>query len=113
MDEASHVSPAIQVIDGRALLVHHDLDPSQMQGLPDNPGPEETPVTTCKYSMFSTSQCPKALSWMASLALAAGQVEDAENWLVELIGAMLFRGPDVEVNNLDVRASRTGIERTS
>jgi hypothetical protein len=68
-----------------------------MQGLPDNPVPEELPkdpVTPCKYSMFSARQCPKALAWMASLALAADRREDAEQWLVEAIGALVFRVRD-------------------
>lgn len=62
-----------------------------MQGLPDNPASDETTVKACNYSMFSASQCPKALSWMAALALAAGKTEDAEQWVVELIGSILFR----------------------
>lgn len=61
-----------------------------MQGLPDNPAPDDATVKACTYSMFSASQCPKALSWMAALALAAGKTEDAEQWVVELIGALLF-----------------------
>lgn len=89
-----------------------------MQGLPDNPITEEpftsAPVTTCKYSMFSSTQCPKALAWMASLALATGRREDAEQWLVELIGAVLFRVTDTgEATSPGAPAPRTDAARMS
>jgi hypothetical protein len=48
------------------------------------------PVLTNRYSMFAAEQCPKALAWMASLALAAGQKQDASAWMTELIGALVF-----------------------
>lgn len=82
-----------------------------MQGLPDKRDPEETPVKTCAYSMFSSAQCPKALAWMAALSLAAGRPGDAETWLVELIAAVLFRQGDI--NTLGTAPARAGIERTS
>lgn len=86
-----------------------------MQGLPDNPDAQVcAPVTPCKCPMFSTTQCPKAFAWMASLALAAGQREDAEHWLVEVIGALLFRAYDVPGLTAPGGATaRTGIERRS
>jgi hypothetical protein len=88
-----------------------------MQGLPDNHAakePLEAPVTTCQYSLFSTSQCPKALAWMASLALAAGRREDAEGWLVEVIGALLFRVTDTaEATSRDRPAARSSTARMS
>lgn len=89
-----------------------------MQGLPDNPALEESPedpvTPTCKNAMFSASQCPKALAWMASLALAAGQRDAAEHWLVEVIGALLFRAYDVPGLTAPGGATaHTGIERRS
>lgn len=88
-----------------------------MHGLPDNPAaetPSEAPVTTCKFSMFSTAQSPMTLAWMASLALAAGRREDAENWLVEMIGALLFRANDpAEATNLDRLVPRSDTARMS
>jgi hypothetical protein len=48
------------------------------------------PVLTNRYSMYAVEQCPKALAWMASLALAAGRTEDARGWVVELIGAVVL-----------------------
>ena len=66
------------------------------------------PVTPRKYSMFSSTQCPKALAWMASFALAAGKREDAEQWLVEMIGAVLFRVSEPgEASALDHPAPRS------
>lgn len=47
-------------------------------------------MRTCLYSMFSTEQCPKALAWMAALCAATGHGGDAEQWLVELIEAVVF-----------------------
>lgn len=92
-----------------------------MQRLRDNPdrddtGPEEAleepPVTTCKYSMFASAQSPKALAWMAALALATGHTEDAESWLVELIGAVLFENVDVVMGS-DVATARQDTLRMS
>lgn len=40
--------------------------------------------------MFAAEQCPKALAWMASLALAAGKTVDARSWLIELVGAIVL-----------------------
>ncbi len=48
------------------------------------------PVLTNRYSMFAAEQCPKALAWMAALALAAGRTQDARGWMVELIGAVVL-----------------------
>jgi hypothetical protein len=61
-----------------------------MRRLPDNRASEEAAMWTCLYSMFSTKQCPKALAWMAALCAATGRGSDAEQWLVELIGTMVF-----------------------
>lgn len=47
-------------------------------------------MTPSRYSMFAAEQCPKALAWMASLALAAGKSADARAWLVELMGAIVL-----------------------
>ena len=47
-------------------------------------------MTPTRYNMFAVEQCPKALAWMASLALAAGKSADARAWLVELIGVMVL-----------------------
>lgn len=58
--------------------------PSLMQRLSHNP------MTPTRYSMFAVVQCPKALAWMASLALAAGKRDDARAWVVELIGSVMF-----------------------
>lgn len=68
-------------------------------------------MKACNYSMFSASQCPKALSWMAALALAAGKTEDAEQWVVELIGALLFRVTSAE--SASSPAARQDTLRTS
>lgn len=48
------------------------------------------PMTPCRYSMFAAEQCPKALAWMAALALATGKTADARSWLVELMGAIVL-----------------------
>lgn len=47
-------------------------------------------MQTRAYSMFATEQCPKALAWMAALSAATGRGLDAEAWLVELVGALVF-----------------------
>jgi hypothetical protein len=61
-----------------------------MRRLPDNLDRDEAAMRTCLYSMFSDKQCPKALAWMAALCAAAGRGGDAEQWLVELISAVVF-----------------------
>jgi len=61
-----------------------------MRRLPDNRTTNEAAMRTCLYSMFSTEQCPKALAWMAALCAATGNRVDAEQWLVELIGTVVF-----------------------
>lgn len=61
-----------------------------MRRLPDNLDRDEAAMRTCLYSMFSDKQCPKALAWMAALCAASGNAVEAEQWLVELIGAMVF-----------------------
>lgn len=83
-----------------------------MQGLPDNlaskTSPEDPVTPPCKHSMFSATRCPKALTWMASLALAAGRREDAERWLIEAIDAPVFRVNDsAEATRHDLPASHT------
>lgn len=50
----------------------------------------DNPMTPCLYSMYSAEQCPKALAWMAALCAATGKCTDAEAWLIELIGAVVF-----------------------
>lgn len=50
----------------------------------------DNPMLACRYSMFAAEQCPKALAWMAALALAAGRTADAQAWMVELISAMVL-----------------------
>lgn len=50
----------------------------------------DNPMTPCRYSMFAAEQCPKALAWMASLALAAGRTAEATAWMVELIGSIVL-----------------------
>lgn len=90
---------------------------SKMQGLPDNPASEESPedpVMPCEFPTFSVAQCPKALTWLASLALAAGQRENAEGWLVEAIGALLFRVPDASAStDLGLPAKRVVVSHAS
>lgn len=61
-----------------------------MRRLPDNLM-LETAVKTYPYSMYSNEQCPKALAWMAALCVASGHGRDAQTWLVELIGAVVFK----------------------
>lgn len=65
-----------------------------MRRLPDNLTTTETAMRTCLYSMPSTEPSPKALAWMAALCAAAGHGFDAEQWLVELIGAVVFTSPN-------------------
>ena len=89
-----------------------------MQGLPDNLDQKETPeraMSTClNHPRVPDAQCPRALAWMASLALAAGDRAGAEGWLVEVIGALLFRAYDVPgLTPPGESAARTGIERRS
>ncbi len=48
------------------------------------------PMQACRYSMFAAEQCPKALAWMAALALAAGKPIDAHAWFVELMSAVVL-----------------------
>lgn len=53
----------------------------------------DNPMPACRYSMFATEQCPKALAWMAALCAVTDRSRDAGQWLVELIGAVvLVRG---------------------
>jgi hypothetical protein len=61
-----------------------------MRRLPDNLSFDEAAMRTCLYSMFSTEQCPKALAWMAALCASTGNGVEAEQWLHELIEAVVF-----------------------
>ena len=76
-----------------------------MRRLPDNRTTNEAAMRTCLYFMFSTEQCPKALAWMAALCAATGNRVDAEQWLVELIGTMVFAAT-APVTGLAAAASR-------
>ena len=76
--------------------MHHADVPLSMLRLSDNP------MLACRYSMFAVEQCPKALAWMAALCLAVDNVNDAETWLIELIGAVVL------VKNVRVRSGSNG-----
>lgn len=50
----------------------------------------DNPMPACRYSMFAAEQCPKALAWMAALCVVTDNMKDAEQWMIELIGAVVL-----------------------
>jgi uncharacterized membrane protein YecN with MAPEG domain len=85
MQKIPFVTPQVKVVvDLGETRVHHGDVPPSMPRLSHNP------MTPTRYSMFAVEQCPKALAWMASLALAAGKTNDARAWVVELIGMVVL-----------------------
>lgn len=52
--------------------------------------PRVTTMMPREYSVFSSEQCPRALALMAGLCVACGNNGDANQWLVELVGAVVL-----------------------